>query len=313
MAEKWGTPISASICYRTALSAGERAETEAKKRTRAVMEDERPEPSKAGRKPPSFSLVVMLDGWMVRERGPDWGLKPPDKQGARVEWHEIKGAVLFRVEDQSRKASGRGTLVRKHTVSVRGSAEELGRRVYAEAVRRGLGEAETLYVVADGAVWIWNLVAEHFPRAEATLDFYHAAQHLDVLARALHKDPEQARQWSEPLRHQLLHDGEAGVLRTLQDLTGLIEELDAERKAEVRREVKYFKTHAGHLHYADIKRRGCPIGSGAMESRCARMQKRLKRGGQFWTIPGESALLALDDALNNGDWDSLWEPSLEPN
>lgn len=112
VAARWGTPVDDSTVYRTARRAGQRAEQRRAARVKAVMEDAAPEPPKARRKRARFSLILMMDGWMIRERGAQWGLKPPEIQGSRVEWHEAKGAVLFRVEDQTRKSSGRGMLVR---------------------------------------------------------------------------------------------------------------------------------------------------------------------------------------------------------
>ena len=38
-------------------------------------------------KPPS-GLIPMLDGFMLRERGKEWGLKPSDAPALRVQWHE---------------------------------------------------------------------------------------------------------------------------------------------------------------------------------------------------------------------------------
>ena len=33
-------------------------------------------------------MVLMLDGWMARERGPDWGAGPRKKEPQRILWHE---------------------------------------------------------------------------------------------------------------------------------------------------------------------------------------------------------------------------------
>lgn len=312
VAAQWGTAVPPSTVHRTARRAGRRAEKQTAARVQAVMEDDTPERPGTKRKSAPFSLILMMDGWMVRERGEQWGLKPPEAEASRVEWHEIKGAVLFRVEDQTRKSSGRGMLVRKYAVTWRGDAAEFGRRVYAEAMRRGLEEAGRLFVVADGGVWIWNLADEHFHQAQGVLDFYHAVEHLGAVAQAIHDDPAAARAWVEPLAHQLKHGGEAGVLNGLEDLLKLIPELNEEDAQTLSREVKYFETHREHLHYERVGRQGCPIGSGAMESFCGQMQGRFKRPGQFWTVEGESDLLALDLALRNDDWDALWEPDRQP-
>jgi len=39
--------------------------------------------------------------------------------------------------------------------------------------------------MGDGAEWIWNLVALHFPDALQIVDLYHARQHLWEVARRL--------------------------------------------------------------------------------------------------------------------------------
>ncbi len=43
------------------------------------------------------------------------------------------------------------------------TAEEFGKRIYREALARGWNRAKKKVVIGDGAEWIWNLVAEHFP------------------------------------------------------------------------------------------------------------------------------------------------------
>jgi hypothetical protein len=48
-----------------------------------------PKPSEA-----AFSLVIMMDGWLARTRGVDWGAGPRRKEPERVAWCEIKSAVI---------------------------------------------------------------------------------------------------------------------------------------------------------------------------------------------------------------------------
>jgi len=75
----------------------------------------------------------------------------------------------------------------------------------------------------------------------------------------------------------------------------------------VAREQGYFATHAGRMNYAEVARRGWPIGSGAVESACRQKQGRFKRPGQFWTPTGLRHLMALDEARRNGHWLELWQ------
>ena len=49
-------------------------------------------------------------------------------------------------------------------------AEQFGKRIYAEAVRRGLPNAEKVVVLGDGAEWIKNLAELHFPEAIQIVD-----------------------------------------------------------------------------------------------------------------------------------------------
>ena len=307
LASKWGTPVDDSVIHHHVQEAGERAMSLEEERVeRALSVQTRADVVAEARRdlpPGEFSLVIMMDGMMLRERGPDWGLKPAEKAANRVEWHELKGAIVYRLHDQAATQSGRGMILEKYYVACRGDPYEFGRRVYAEALRRGLAQARQVYVIADGAVWIWKIVEDRFPHAIGGLDFYHASQHLWALAHDLFDEgSDEARAWVEPLLHQLKHGQEALVLKTLEDLL----ELCAENSQTARREVQYFRSHSEHIHYQQLQTQGCPIGSGAMESTCSQYQDRFKRTGQFWTLPGERRLMALELARRNDDWDDIW-------
>lgn len=242
---------------------------------------------------------------MVRERGEQWGLKPADAAGDRVAWHELKVATIFRLSDRAQTQTGRPMLLDKFQVLLRGDPHEFGRRVHAQALRRGLAQARNVYVVADGAVWIWNIVNDRFSQAEGLVDFYHASQHLWSVAHALHGDGDQERQWVEPLLHQLRH-GEHGRVTDL--LEAMAEESDraADQRQILRREAGYFDNHRDHMDYRKAADEGRPIGSGAVESSCKQIQGRFKQTGQFWKLPTEKPLLALKMASQNKDWDEIW-------
>lgn len=297
--------------HRHVGQAGERAEALSRERVECALSPEtRGEvvaQAKADAPDGEFSLVLMMDGWMIRERGAEWGLKPPQTKADRAAWHEVKSAIVFRADQRARTQSGRPLLLEKFYVALRGEPEELGRRLYAEALRRGLNQARRVYVVADGGVWIWRIVADRFGEATGVLDFYHASGHLWAVAHELFGEGSaEAKAWIEPLLHQLKHGGEAGVLERLEDLLDLCADLDEARRKLVEREVAYFQNHRDHLHYQRVAAGGCPKGSGAMESTCSQFQDRFKRTGQFWTLPGERHLMALELACRNEDWDEIW-------
>ena len=303
LSAKWGSPVEASTIRAHACQAGQRAAAQAQARWSGgtpLATDVRP-PA------PPAALVIMMDGWLARQRGEDWGKRPAAAAGERVAWHEIKGAVIYRLEQAGQTAGGRGVIAQKYGVAWQGEPLEFGRRVQAEAQRRGLAEAKEVFVVADGSVWIWNVQQDRFSRAHGVLDFYHASQHLWTVAHALYPaDEVRARSWVEPLLSQLRHGQEKGVLQTLEDLPVWCLRRRRAVPPEVVREREYFASHREHVHYAAMAARGCPVGSGAMESFCAQLQGRFKRCGQFWSRGGLGDLLALDVARRNLDWDALW-------
>ena len=296
VAKRWGTPISDDTLHAVVQRAGAAAE--------AI---ELPPPQEV--KPEAFSLVIMMDGWMVRRRGPDWGAGAGKPAAGRVEWKEVKSAVIYRLDRRVVNASGRGRLVEKFVVASPPDTSPLdfGAAVQAEARRRGLAQAQKVYVVIDGAVWLWNLAQDRFSQADLLLDFYHASQHLWAVANELHgQGTDAARSWAEGLLHSLRHGGEARVVQTLEEL--LIPKTPlAEPASEILcGQVEYFKTHRDHLHYQRNAQQGAPVGSGSVESLCGQLQGRFKRTGQFWSPTGLQRLLKLDVLNRNNDFNCLW-------
>lgn len=87
-----------------------------------------------------FSLVIMMDGWMARERGMDWGVSQRNKTEDRIAWHEVKSAVIYRLEQAvTTGQSGRGLLLEKYIVATAPETDpvDFGQAVQTEALRRG--------------------------------------------------------------------------------------------------------------------------------------------------------------------------------
>ena len=180
----------------------------------------------------------------------------------------------------------------------------------AEALRRGLAGAEKVYVVADGGVWIWNIVKDRFTQAHGVLDYYHASEHLWVLGRELYAEDSEAAAWVRGHLKNLQQGKEGRVLESLESLLRQSEKWEDQKADVIEREVNYFSTHQEHLKYKQVEEEGCPKGSGAMESTCAQFQTRFKLTGQFWTKAGEGHLMALELARRNGDWREIWAEQL---
>ena len=299
MAGTWGTPVSDGCVFNQVKRLGEKA---------TKLELPMPTPLKAE---PAFSLVVMIDGWMVRERGADWGAGPRAKDPERVQWREIKSAVIYRLEQRVENAKGRGMLLEKYAVATppETSPVDFGAAVLAESRRRGMGNAQVVYVVMDGAVWLWALAEDCFQRAVKTLDFHHAREHLQAVAEALHgAGTEAAKAWLKATLHQLRHGQEARVVKKLEELLNpaTLTTRTTQDQATLTREVSYFKDHEDHIHYRRMEKAGAPMGSGAVESLGKQLQRRLRGCGQFWTRAGLTHLLHLCVLVKNKDDHLLW-------
>src|SRR5712671_4710272 len=127
------------------------------------------------------------------------------------------------------------------------SAEEFGRRIYAEACGRGWSRALQKVVIGDGAEWIWNLVALHFSDAIQIVDLYHARQHLWEVARKLypHDDGEQ-KAWMKIHQKRLL---DRGKIEKLVGAHRSIESYNSEVMKKIRTEADYFERNAERMRY----------------------------------------------------------------
>lgn len=294
VADKWGCVMDDSKLHALVQRVGAKAGAQAQERIKTRPEERQPQ------RQPSELGVLLADGWLVRQRGPGWGCKKTKQN--RVEWHEMKMGIYYQVEQSVVKENGRGELAEKVVVSTLGDAVELGEHLNWEAQRAGLGRARNLEMLGDGSVWIWNLKENRWKSAVEVLDFYHGSEHGWALGRTL-KGEDQAKEWVEPLLHQLRHGQEKKALRTIAGLLAP----KGERGEAVRREQNYFANNSHRMKYQEMAERGWPIGSGAVESACRQRQGRCKRPGQFWTAKGLRHLCALEEARHNHHWEELWD------
>src|SRR5262245_25750854 len=273
VAAKWGCPVDDSTLHALVQRVGAQAEAQTQERLQRLPQEMTPQ------RKPSELAVLLMDGWLARFRGPGWGARKTQKP--RVAWHEMKTGVFYLQEQAVHKNNGRGVLSDKVIVSWQGEPAELGRRLNWEAMRRGLARAQATLVLGDGAAWIWNLKADRWKEACELLDFYHASQHLWQLGRAI-KGEEGDGLWGEPRLYDLRHGKKKEVLEQI----GRLKLPKGEAGQTVKEQQGYFAVQAGRMNYAEMARRGWPIGSGAVESACRRKQCRFKRPGQFWTSEG---------------------------
>ncbi len=258
----------------------------------------------------AFTLVIEIDAWNIRERD-YWGesekLRKKGEDPSR--WHWVYAGTIFRLDQRGKTASGRSVITERGYVATRQGLESFEKQLYAEALQRGLSQAESVLVLADGAAWIWNIAQNRFKEAVHRVDFWHVSEHLWTVARDLYgQGTPEARQWVQPLLRWLKRrkDGALDVIDTLQDIRTNLDSLTDKQCEALDRELGYLDTHKDHMDYKNAKALDQPLGSGAMESTCAQYQCRFKRTGQFWSLEGDEAFLALATLHRNDRWHLLF-------
>ncbi len=274
--------------------------------------------------PPSqpFVLVIEIDAWDIRERD-NWGqTKALRKAGKKPErWHWVYMATVFRLDHRGQTQGQRAVITERGYAATRLGIEALSAQLYREALARGLGQAQLVLIIADGALWIWNLAQDRFPLACQRLDLFHAEEHLWAVANDLYgKGTPEAQAWVAPLLQQVRDDQTVAVIASLTELKPRL--LEAQQK-KVQTQIEYFQNNADRMQYKEIlaARQACedgkatqeqkqlanhPVGSGAIESACRQYQCRFKRTGQFWTTAGDEALMCLETLWRNGRWAQLY-------
>lgn len=252
-----------------------------------------------------FTLVIELDAWNIRERD-QWGQSQTCREagGEPERWHWVYGGTCFRLDQRAATAGGRARILSRGTVMTREGVDGLREQLFAEAQRQGLAQAAKVLVVADGALWIWNLTGDRFGQAQQRLDYYHASQHLWAVAHALHPENDPAAHaWIKPLLKKLKGGRAVSVLN---DLRTVAKRLRSKKRQAVQAELRYLESHAQRMNYGAARRAGEPIGSGAMESTCRQYQCRFKRPGQFWSRAGDEGLMCLETFWRNDRWHLLY-------
>ena len=184
------------------------------------------------------------------------------------------------------------------------SVDTFGPRLFAEAVRRGVEHARRVVVMGDGAVWIWNLADEYFPKAVQIVDYRHAQEHLSVIAKLVFPDDEKARKmWEKPLG-DLLWDGDIPALTmALREIP-----LDGKNKETLDTTIDYFNTNHLRMRYRLFRELGLFIGSGVVEAGCRSLiGERLKCSGMHWSVSGANAIIALRCCLESNRFEHYWE------
>jgi hypothetical protein len=184
---------------------------------------------------------------------------------------------------------------------------ELAPPLRRQAGQVGLDKAERIIAISDGGNGLEDFLRVNFPLVDAViLDFYHVAEYVAKLSKALHPDDEAgATAWREATCAALKARGGTAVLEELRELPVRGRGVKAVRD-EV---VGYFANQAHRMDYPRYHAKGWQIGSGPVESACKTViGKRMKGGGMRWGADGADAVSHLRAVFCSCDklWESLW-------
>jgi hypothetical protein len=249
-------------------------------------------------------LYIELDGTGVPVVKADTEGRAGKVEGQPAHTREVKlGCVFTQTTTDKEGRAVRDPDSTSYVAAIE-SAQEFGDRLYTEAWRRGWSRAGKKVVIADGAVWIWNLAGQQFPGAIQIVDLYHARQHLWELSAKLFPAGEKARKRWMARALSLLDQGKiAALVKTLRAL----QPEGAELTRLVHNQVDYFAHNAKRMRYPDFRAQGLFVGSGVVEAGCKTViGTRLKRSGMFWTVRGANAIIALRCSRLSGTFEDYW-------
>jgi len=279
-------------------------------RTRDLMRFRRGE-LPAGSEFQGKSVAVGLDGGRLRVRTVVETIRVGGKRKRkkfRVEWREPKVVILFEVDRK-------GRMVRGSRPVIDGTLQGPDALIELTAFhlhRMGAAQARVVTFVADGAPWIWKrldwVIAQvklDPNRVVEVLDWCHAVHHLSVALADLPLTESQRKGLYQRLRG-LLKEGKSQEVITELKVLAVNEPDDS----PMWREIRYLTKHsdAGRLGYHGFRRRGVPLGSGAIESAIRRvLNLRLKGNGIYWTENNAEAVFQLRAAVVSGRWEEILE------
>jgi len=272
-----------------------------------------PETPPAGQSTPDV-LYVCSDGTGIPFRKDQLQGRPGKQPDGGAKTREVKLGCVFTQTRTDENGEPIRDPASTSYVGTMAGCREIGTLLHEEALRRGHGRiAQTVYL-GDGAPWIWENARLNVPGSVQILDFYHAAEHLGILASAIEgADTQKAKtrqsRWAVKLKNDSINPILSSARRLLKNRK---ESMTPERIETVQRELAYFKTNARRTRYGHFRAQGYFIGSGVIEAGCKTVVgRRMKQSGMFWGEPGAEALLGVRCQIMGPHFEAAWQARKE--
>ena len=256
------------------------------------------------------TLYLGMDGTGVPVRKQELVGRARKQPDGSAKTREVKLVTVWSAEKRDKK----GIPVRdpgsiSYSAAIESAAQkdtddtpsQFAARVQREAIRRSFDHATRRVVLGDGAKWIWNLAAEHFPDAIQIVDRFHAKQHLSDVAKSIYgAGSDLCTQWSHQRYDELAAGNIDAILSALR--------LHSPKDEEARQCIDYIENNRERMRYAQFRAQGLCTSTGVVEAGCKTViGVRCKRAGMHWTVAGADAIIALRCSLLSGRFEDFWE------
>lgn len=239
------------------------------------------------------------------------GMQGP--KGAKAEGRMAVIGMIYNPvpEDRERWAdpTGRRPPWQARYVAQQRPLAELAQPLRRQAGQVGMNQAERWLAISDGGSGLEDFLRDNFGRVEEViLDFWHVAEYLGDLAKALHPGREaEAEAWRSQWCGWLKSEGGLAVLQRLRELE--LKGVSKAARQTYQEVVGYFENQVHRMDYPRYRSKGWQIGSGPVESACKTViGARMKGGGMRWGEDGADAVAHLRALFRSekGQWEAFW-------
>ena len=257
-------------------------------------------------------LGVFVDGGRTKirtatRRQKGRGKQKTQRRRYRTDWREPKLLIICELDKRGRMVPGTKAVLDGTFEGPDELMELLAMYLHC----MGAATAELVSFGADGAPWVWDRwdwvvkrVGLDVRRVTKTLDWCHAVHHISLALEHVVEDKEERQLLFKKLRKWLK---QGDWLEVVVELAKLAKDLPTGH--ELWTELSYLDKHGeeGHLDYARFRRRGVPLGSGAIESAIRRVVNlRLKGNSLTWYKENAEGMLTLRCLVLSNRWDDTF-------
>jgi hypothetical protein len=294
--------VTPKTVERSAEAIGREMEDWTKRQDAALLRDARD-----GQTPcppdPARVLYIEYDGTGVPVRRPELRGRKGKQPDGSARTREVKLGCVFTqtaFDEEGRPIRDPNSTSYAGAIE---SSEAFGKRLYAEALRRGLHAHTQVVLITDGAHYNKSIAELHFPNAVHIIDLYHAFQHVHALAALLVEEKLRVTietQWTDLLDH-------GDIEKLIESATQYLPQAPS-TPDEGLTALNYFRSNAESMRYDAFRAKGFFVGSGVIEAGCKTViGARLKASGMFWSVKGANAIIALRCCVCSHRFEQFWE------